>query len=104
MNNITFLISLKREIVNDLYNLNKTDIMHPPNDEQMMRFYNLYNFNTNQYREIRQNLDELLRNINISIDEHCEHEWEEDLIELSCGTLKPIKYCIHCELNYERRN
>jgi hypothetical protein len=100
MENTSFLLSLKREIVNDLCNLNKNYIMYPPRDENMMRFHNIYKQDINNFDNIRINLNNLLNEINIYLDTHCNHEWEEDLIELLGGTLEPIKYCVHCELNY----
>lgn len=105
-NDFLFLLRIKNTIESqlsliDVYNnIINDNIIDTYKRSDISNIIDTYSNNREQYNILQKNHNILIKYINSYLLNHCEHEWENDIIELPNEQLKPIKYCIHCQLNY----
>jgi hypothetical protein len=51
-----------------------------------------------------QALNKIINKIDEKIYLYCDHEFEEDEIDITIDESRKIKYCIHCYLDYKNNN
>jgi len=105
-NDFLFLLRIKNNIESqlsliDVYNnIINDNIIDTYKQSDISKIVDTYSINREQYNILQKNHNILIEYINSQLLNQCEHEWEDDVIELTNEQLKPIKYCIHCQLNY----
>ena len=100
MYNIEKIIFFKKKLQEELSVFNSYPIhTNDLSNIQLNEFYRRYQLYTHSYLYIKKHHSQLIKDIDTYIYKYCSHEWENDFIEFSNEVIKPIRYCIHCELN-----
>ena len=70
------------------------------NLKQNINLINIYNLSK---INVKINNPELIKMIEDNLKEYCQHEMEEDYIDISVDTCKKIYYCKKCLLTFNTR-
>jgi len=85
------------KIITDINNIGNNYFDTKVNDRVFQDYISIYN-DDNTYQTLINNLDNLKLFIKDLINNKCEHEWIDDLIDIDPDRTQNICYCVKCEV------
>lgn len=85
------------QIKNSINSFNNNFFEVKCNEPLLNQYLNMFE-DTETYNELIINLETLIKHVQHHIQNKCQHEWIDDLIDIDPDRSQNICYCINCEI------